>query len=102
MSGICSALSEALVAVGVMTRVEVPLGATTEDFWAVGAGVDPQPSAANSREEPRLRSPCTPDAEVATSGVRAEGANSHFCFLVRKPGTRGDETDYLWVTSMYI
>jgi hypothetical protein len=51
MRGICSALPDALVAVGVMTRVEVPLGVTTEDFWAVGAGVDPppQPSAANSR-----------------------------------------------------
>jgi hypothetical protein len=37
--------------------------------------------------------------------VRAEGPNSHFCFLVRKPGARGDETiryDYLWVASMFI
>jgi len=32
MSGICSALPEALVAVGVMTRVEVPLGVTIEFF----------------------------------------------------------------------
>ena len=32
MRGICSALPEALVAVGVMTRVEVPLGVTIELF----------------------------------------------------------------------
>jgi hypothetical protein len=32
MSGICRALPEALVAVGVMTRVEVPLAVTMEDF----------------------------------------------------------------------
>jgi hypothetical protein len=51
MSGICSALPEALVAVGVMTKVEVPLGVTIELFWAAGVFVDapPQPSAANIR-----------------------------------------------------
>ncbi len=32
MSGSCSALREALVVVGVMTRLEVPLGITMEDF----------------------------------------------------------------------
>jgi hypothetical protein len=32
-----------LVAVGVMTSVEVPLGVTTEVFCAVGAIVDPPP-----------------------------------------------------------
>ena len=46
MSGSCSALPEALVAVGVITRVEVPLGVTAEVFWAAGVFVDapPQPS----------------------------------------------------------
>jgi hypothetical protein len=38
MSGICSAVPDAVVAVGLMTRVEVPLGVTTKDFWAVGTG----------------------------------------------------------------
>jgi hypothetical protein len=51
MSGICSGLPEALVAVGVMTRVEMPLGVTMEVFWVAGVIVDPppQPSAANIR-----------------------------------------------------
>ena len=44
-------MPEALAAVGVMTRVEVPLGVAMEDFWAVGVVVDPppQPLAANIR-----------------------------------------------------
>ena len=51
MSGSCSALPEALVAVGVMTRVEVPLGVTVEVFCAAGAfaAAPPQPFAANIR-----------------------------------------------------
>jgi len=51
MSGICSALPEALVTVGVRTRVDAPLGVSTEDFWAASVFVDasPQPFAANSR-----------------------------------------------------
>ena len=37
--------------VGVMTKVDVPLGVTIEVFWAAGVVVDPppQPSAVNNR-----------------------------------------------------
>jgi hypothetical protein len=104
--------------------VEVPLGVTTEDFWAVGAGSirlrSRQRQIAERSVHKRLlklsvdvgrqdeqRGEVETDAtgdrtradrgRQTTSGVRAEGPNSHFCFLVRKPGARGDETIRLFL-----
>ena len=50
MSGICSAFPEALVAVGVMIRVEMPCGVTMKVFWAgVLVAAPPQPPDTKSR-----------------------------------------------------
>jgi hypothetical protein len=134
MSGICSAFPEALVAVGVTAfriedRWEAQHGETREGCGCEHAGVvvaggDGPAGGVPKRllklsvdvgrqDEQRgeVETNATGDRTRAdrgrqtTSGVRAEGPNSHFCFLVRKPGARGDETiryDYLWVASMFI
>jgi len=74
MSGICSALPEAFVAVGVMTRVEVPLGVTMEDFCAAGLVAAPPPiEDCGKTKRRKRRSGCR---RKRTCGVVADGDGS--------------------------